>query len=46
MPYAGDTGLRPVISSGQYGEKFSNMKIQVDPATKTVTSMQNTIIDM
>jgi 5'-nucleotidase len=46
VPYAGDTGLRPVISSGQYGEKFSDMKIQVDPATKTVTSMQNTIIDM
>ncbi|WP_127475353.1 5'-nucleotidase C-terminal domain-containing protein [Microbacterium sulfonylureivorans] len=46
VPYAGDTGQRPVISSGQYGEKFSNMVIQVDPATKTVLSMDNTVYDM
>lgn len=46
VPYAGDTGLRPVISSGQYGEKFSNMVIQVDPDTKQVLSMDNTTIDM
>jgi 5'-nucleotidase len=46
VPYAGDTGLRPVISSGQYGEKFSNMVIQVDPDTKQVLSMDNSIVDM
>ena len=46
VPYGGDTGLRPVISSGQYGEKFSDMKISVDPDTKTVLSMDNTIYDM
>ncbi|HWI32041.1 MAG TPA: 5'-nucleotidase C-terminal domain-containing protein [Microbacterium sp.] len=37
---------RPVISSGQYGEKFSDMKIQVDPDTKEILSMVNTIHDM
>ena len=36
---------RPVISSGQYGEKFSNMTIQVDPDTKQILSMNNVIID-
>lgn len=46
VPYAGDTGLRPVISSGQYGEKFGNMVIQVDPDSKQVLSMDNQIIDM
>ncbi len=34
---------RPVISSGQYGEKFSNMTIQVDPDTKQILSMVNVI---
>lgn len=32
---------RPVISSGQYGEKFSNMEIIVDPETKQLVSMVN-----
>lgn len=36
-------GGRPVISSGQYGEKFSNMTIQVDPVTKQILSMVNVI---
>ncbi len=37
---------RPVISSGQYGEKFSNMTIQVDPDTKQILSMNNVVNDM
>ncbi len=37
---------RPVISSGQYGERFSNMEISFDRATKTITSMVNTIYTM
>ncbi|BDV30453.1 5'-nucleotidase C-terminal domain-containing protein [Microbacterium terricola] len=37
---------RPVISSGQYGEKFSDMVIQVDPDSKDILSMTNTIYDM
>ncbi|MBI4935490.1 MAG: bifunctional metallophosphatase/5'-nucleotidase [Actinobacteria bacterium] len=36
---------RPVISSGQYGEKFSNMTISVDPVSKAFT-MNNVINDM
>lgn len=32
---------RPVISSGQYGEKFSNMQIVVDSETKQLVSMLN-----
>jgi 5'-nucleotidase len=34
---------RPVISSGQYGERFSNMEITWDRKTKSITSMVNTI---
>jgi 5'-nucleotidase len=46
VPYGGDTGMRPVISSGQYGEKFSNMEIQVDPDSGEVLSMTNNVVDM
>lgn len=46
VPYGGDTGARPVISSGQYGEKFSNMVIEVNPTTKTISSMSNTTYSM
>jgi 5'-nucleotidase len=37
---------RPVISSGQYGERFSDMKISVDPDTKQILSMVNTTYAM
>lgn len=37
---------RPVISSGQYGERFSDMKIEVDPGTKEIRSMINTTYAM
>lgn len=37
---------RPVISSGQYGERFSNMEIRWDTKTKSLTSMENTIYTM
>jgi len=37
---------RPVISSGQYGEKFSNMVIEYDPVADELVSMQNTVYDM
>jgi 5'-nucleotidase len=37
---------RPVISSGQYGEKFSDMVIQYDPVTDELLSMQNTVYDV
>jgi 2',3'-cyclic-nucleotide 2'-phosphodiesterase (5'-nucleotidase family) len=37
---------RPVISSGQYGERFSDMEISYDRKTKQITSMENTIYTM
>jgi 5'-nucleotidase len=37
---------RPVISSGQYGERFSNMEISYDRKAKKITSMENTIYTM
>ncbi|WP_419817462.1 ExeM/NucH family extracellular endonuclease [Glaciibacter flavus] len=37
---------RPVISSGQYGEKFSVMDIQVNPQTKQLLSAANQTFDL
>ena len=37
---------RPVISSGQYGERFSNMEISYDRKAKKILSMENTIYTM
>lgn len=37
---------RPVISSGQYGERFSNMEITYDRKSKSITSMENTLYTM
>ncbi|GAA1815130.1 bifunctional UDP-sugar hydrolase/5'-nucleotidase [Agromyces neolithicus] len=37
---------RPVISSGQYGERFSNMVIQYDAYADELVSMHNTIYDL
>ncbi|GAA1759387.1 bifunctional metallophosphatase/5'-nucleotidase [Agromyces humatus] len=46
LPYNHVIDGRPVISSGQYGERFSNMEISYDRATKSVTKMENTIYTM
>lgn len=40
-----DHGPMPVISSGQYGERFSKMDIQYDKKTKTFT-MKNEIFNL
>ena len=37
---------RPVISSGQYGERFSNMVIRYDTRADELISMHNTIYDL
>ncbi|GAA2992736.1 2',3'-cyclic-nucleotide 2'-phosphodiesterase (5'-nucleotidase family) [Microbacterium terrae] len=37
---------RPVISSGQYGERFSNMEIVYDRKQKAIVSMENTVYSM
>jgi len=36
----------PVISSGQYGEKFSKMEIQWDRGSKSITKMTNEIFNL
>ncbi|WP_395245647.1 5'-nucleotidase C-terminal domain-containing protein [Agromyces sp. MMS24-K17] len=36
---------RPVISSGQYGEKFGNMTITFDRDTDSIVSMKNVTVD-
>jgi 5'-nucleotidase len=41
-----DHAPMPVISSGQYGERFSNMEISYDRATKSITKMENTLYEM
>ncbi|MGW9631551.1 bifunctional metallophosphatase/5'-nucleotidase [Agromyces sp. NPDC055520] len=46
LPYNHVIDGRPVISSGQYGERFSNMQISFDRATKSITKMENTIYTM
>lgn len=46
LPYNHVIDGRPVISSGQYGERFSNMEITYDRATKSITKMENTIYTM
>ncbi len=37
---------RPVISSGQYGERFSNMVVRWDTKSKSIVSMENTVYTM
>ncbi len=46
LPYNHVIDGRPVISSGQYGERFSNMEISYDRATKSITKMENTLYTM
>lgn len=46
LPYNHVIDGRPVISSGQYGERFSNMEITYDRATDSITKMENTIYTM
>ncbi|MCK8609247.1 bifunctional UDP-sugar hydrolase/5'-nucleotidase [Agromyces sp. C10] len=46
LPYNHVIDGRPVISSGQYGERFSNMEITYDRGTKSITKMENTIYTM
>ncbi|MCD2441516.1 bifunctional metallophosphatase/5'-nucleotidase [Agromyces sp. SYSU K20354] len=46
LPYNHVIEGRPVISSGQYGERFSNMEISYDRATGSITKMENTLYTM
>lgn len=46
LPYNHVIDGRPVISSGQYGERFSDMEISYDRKADTITKMENTIYTM
>jgi len=46
IPIPGTDTLRPVVSSGQYGEKFSHMDLTVDPATGTILSLSAEILPL
>ncbi len=39
IPIPGTNKTRPVISSGQYGEKFSHTTVKIDPTTGELVSM-------
>ena len=42
----GTDTLRPVLSSGQYGEKYSHMDLSVDPATGGIISLTAEILPL
>ncbi|MDJ0333838.1 ExeM/NucH family extracellular endonuclease [Salinibacterium sp. G-O1] len=46
IPIAGTDKLRPVISSGQYGEKYASSVLTVDPKTGELLSMTTEILDL
>lgn len=46
LPYNHVIDGRPVISSGQYGERFSNMEISFNAKSKKIARMVNTIYTM
>lgn len=43
IPIAGTDRVRPVYSSGQYGEAFANLSIQVDPDTGEILGIDATV---
>jgi 5'-nucleotidase len=46
IPIAGTDKLRPVISSGQYGEKYAHTVLQVDPDTGELLSAHSDILPL
>jgi len=46
IPIPGTDTLRPVLSSGQYGEKYSHMDLQVDPTSDTILSISAEILPL
>ena len=46
VPIAGTDRTRPVLSSGQYGEKFSHMALSVDPETGDLLSLTAEILPL
>jgi len=46
IPIASSGVLRPVISSGQYGERYSDMKLSVDPDTGALLSISAEVLPL
>jgi len=46
IPIPGTDRVRPVISSGQYGENFSHTSISVDPATGELLSISAEVLPL
>ncbi|GGK93758.1 multifunctional nuclease/2',3'-cyclic-nucleotide 2'-phosphodiesterase/5'-nucleotidase/3'-nucleotidase [Salinibacterium xinjiangense] len=46
IPITGTDTLRPVISSGQYGEKFAHSAISVDPKTGELLSFNTEVLNL
>ena len=46
IPISGTDRVRPVISSGQYGENFSHTKISVDPTTGDLLSISAEVLPL
>jgi 5'-nucleotidase len=46
IPIPGTTTLRPVLSSGQYGEKYSHMDLSVDPVTGDILSLSAEVLPL
>jgi 5'-nucleotidase len=46
IPIPGTTTLRPVVSSGQYGEKYSHMDLSVDPVTGSILSLSAEVLPL
>ena len=46
IPIAGTDRVRPVISSGQYGEKFSHTSLSVDPVTHELLDISAEVLPL
>jgi len=46
IPVPGTDRVRPVISSGQYGEKFSHTSISIDPKTGDLVSISAEVLPL
>ncbi len=46
VPIGPDAQLGPVISTGQYGERYGHMNLQIDPDTKEITLFDAEVLDL
>lgn len=46
VPIGPDAQVGPVISTGQYGERYGHMNLQVDPVTKDIVLFDAEVLDL